>query len=111
MSNETADHKKKLEELAREAGAYLSPERLRAIEERLKGEERRRAEQAAEEDTSSRRDRQPADRAAPRPVGRPRGSRSVNVVDEKRFADRAETRREKPQKELYMTGSRLRRFF
>ncbi len=36
MSNENINHKKDLEELAREAGVYLSPDRLSALEQRLK---------------------------------------------------------------------------
>src|SRR5262249_54469111 len=101
MSNETADHKKNVEELARESGIYLSPERLSATEQRLKDEERRKAAQDAER-AEARQHQKPLDRGATRPVGRPRGSRTVSVIGERQSADQAEVGLEKPQKEIYM---------
>jgi hypothetical protein len=111
MSDETADHKKKeLEELALEAGVYLSPERLSTTEQRLKDEKQRRSTQATE-GGEQQHDQKPIERGAPRPVGRPRGSRSAPTVGEKQPDNRPEAGPEKQKKELYMVGPRMRRFF
>ena len=109
MSDENTNPKKDLEELAREAGVYLSPDRLRAIEQRLKDEERRKAMPTVE-GTEPRYDQQPIDRGTTRPVGRPRGSRSTNSMGEKQAVEQPQPTPEKPKQELYMTGPRVRRF-
>jgi hypothetical protein len=110
MSDDIADRKKNVEELAREAGVYLSPERLSATEQRLKDEEQRKAVQAIE-GVEVEHDQKSPDRGAPRPVGRPRGSRSVPAIGEKQIADPPTVRSEKPQNGVYMAGPRLRRLF
>ena len=107
MSDENTDRMKDLEELAREVGVYLSPDRLSALKQRLKDEERRRIKETIE-GAEPGYGQQPSDRGATRPVGRPRGSRSSGPIGEKRVVDQPAP--EKPQKELYMTGPRLRRF-
>jgi hypothetical protein len=109
MSNETAEHKKNVEELARESGIYLSPERLSTTKQRLKDEERRKALQDAEQ-TEVRHDQKPLGSTS-RPVGRPRGSRSMTTIGEQRSADQLEVGSEKPSKGLYMTRLKLRRLF
>ena len=110
MSDEPADNKKNVEALARESGIYLSPERLSTTEQRIKDEERRKAVLDAE-GAMPRHGQKPLDRGAPRPVGRPRGSRSVTAIGEKQSADQLEVGAEKPQKGLYMASPKLRRLF
>jgi hypothetical protein len=107
MSDENTDRMKDLEELAREAGVYLSPDRLNALKQRLKDEERRRTI-ATIEGIEPEYGQRPIDRGATRPVGRPRGSRSSSPIGEKGVVEQPAP--EKPQKELYMAGPRLRRF-
>jgi len=110
MSDETADRKKELEEQAREAGVYLSPERLSTTEQRLKDEEQRKTTQVTER-REQQHGQKPLERGAPRPVGRPRGSRSAPTAGEKRPHDRPEAGAETQKRESYMVGPRMRRFF
>jgi hypothetical protein len=110
MSNETADHKKNVEELARESGIYLSPERLSTTEQRLKDEERRKAALGIV-GAELQNDQKPLDRGTSRPVGRPRGSRSATASGERQSADQLELGSAKPQKGLYMARQKLRRLF
>jgi hypothetical protein len=110
MNDETADNKKNVEELARESGIYLSPERLSTTERRIKDEERRKAALDAE-GAEPQNDQKPLDRGVPRPVGRPRGSRSATAIGERQSADQLEVGAKKPQKGLYIARPKLRRLF
>ncbi len=107
MSDENTNRKKDLEELAREAGVYLSPDRLSAIEQRLKDEERRRA---MNDSVEPRYDQQPNDRGTARPVGRPRGVDRRALSARSGLSSSPSPRRKSQKQELYMTGPRVRRF-
>lgn len=102
MSAETAEQTiKHLETLAREAGVYLSPERISAIRQHLQDEPA--ADNAIDPapPESHKSDLQDNKRGGARQVGRPRGSRSST----KKQADKTESN------PLFHAGSRLWRLF
>src|SRR5258706_5662013 len=107
MNDETADNKKNVEELARESGIYLSPERLSTTERRLMDEERRKAALDTE-GAEPQNGQKPLDRGVPRPVGRPRGSRSATAIRARQAAAQVQARAEEPPKGVYNARPKLR---